>query len=121
MIVFKCLKCGEQLEAPPSLGGQVVTCPACGNVSEVPSHAHGPVSRARPAPRCTRLVYILLALFLGALGVHNFVAGYAGRGAAQLLITILLGWLILPLIAVVIWVIIEIVATTRDVNGVRMN
>lgn len=39
---------------------------------------------------------------------------------AQLLITLLVGWLILPLFAEWIWVIVEIVVTTHDAGGVRM-
>lgn len=36
-----------------------------------------------------RVAYILLAVFLGWLGIHNFYAGYNGRGLAQLLISVL--------------------------------
>lgn len=78
------------------------------------------VARIQKQARCQRVVYILLGLFLGALGVHNFVAGYHGRGLAQLLITLLTGWLLIPLLFVTIWVIIEIITTTRDADGVRM-
>jgi TM2 domain-containing membrane protein YozV len=126
MIVFQCLKCGEQLEAPPSMAGQAVTCPECGNVSHVPARgpagygAGGGGNGPGPQARCQRVVYILLGIFLGTLGIHNFVAGYTGRAVAQLLITLLIGWLILPLIAVWIWVIVEIVVTTHDADGVRM-
>lgn len=35
------------------------------------------------------LVGVLLALFLGVFGVHNFYLGHTGRGVAQLLITVL--------------------------------
>lgn len=35
------------------------------------------------------LVGILLALFVGTLGIHNFYLGHTGRGIAQLLITVL--------------------------------
>lgn len=31
----------------------------------------------------------LLAIFLGALGIHNFYLGHTGRGVAQLLISVL--------------------------------
>ena len=31
----------------------------------------------------------LLAIFLGAFGVHNFYLGYTGKAVAQLLITLL--------------------------------
>lgn len=66
----------------------------------------------------SRLIYILLALFLGCLGIHNFYAGYNGKGIAQLLITLLLGIFIIPILAVWIWVIVEMVIVTKDAQGV---
>ena len=36
----------------------------------------------------SRGVYIILGLFFGCLGIHNFYAGRNGVGVAQLLITI---------------------------------
>ena len=65
-----------------------------------------------------RLIYILLGIFLGGFGIHNFYAGYTGKGVAQLLITLLLGWLVIPLLAVFVWVLIEIITVTKDANGV---
>lgn len=53
------------------------------------------------------LIGVLLALFLGAFGVHNFYLGYTGRGVAQLLITVLtfgLGAIITG-----IWALIELI------------
>ena len=66
----------------------------------------------------SRLIYILLALFLGGFGVHNFYAGYTGKGVAQLLLTIPFGILIFPLLIVLIWVIVDIVTVTKDASGV---
>ena len=40
----------------------------------------------------SQLIYVLLALFLGAFGVHNFYAERWGRGLIQLLITLLTGF-----------------------------
>lgn len=68
-------------------------------------------------PAKSRVAYILLGLFLGCLGIHNFYAGYSGKGVAQLLITLLAGWLVLPVLAVSIWVIIEICTVTKDASG----
>jgi TM2 domain-containing membrane protein YozV len=34
-------------------------------------------------------IYVLLGIFFGIFGVHNFYAGYIGRGITKLLITIL--------------------------------
>lgn len=47
--------------------------------------------------------FILLGFFLGALGIHNFYAGYSGRGIAQLLTVLLLGWLIVPIFFIWVW------------------
>ncbi len=69
----------------------------------------------------SRIIYILLALFLGGLGIHNFYAGYIGRGVAQLLITLLLFWLIIPLLVVFVWVIVEMIVIDKDAKGVKFN
>ncbi len=69
-----------------------------------------------PAAPKSRLVYILLSLFVGGLGIHNFYAGYKGKGIAQLLITLLSFGLLG--IFVFIWVIIEICTVTQDAEGV---
>lgn len=122
MIVFRCPRCDEQLSVPESLAGQAVSCPTCENVATTPAPHPTPGSYARggPQPACSRLVYILLGLFLGGFGVHNFAAGYTGRGVAQLLITVLLFWLIVPLLVVAVWVIVELVTVTEDARGVAM-
>lgn len=63
-----------------------------------------------------KVAYILLGLFIGGLGIHNFYAGYVGRGVAQLLLTLLsCGTLF---IVVFIWNIIEICTVTTDAKGV---
>lgn len=67
-------------------------------------------------PAKSRVVYILLALFLGGLGIHNFYAGYTTKGVIQLLISLLsLGFLSL---IVWIWCIIEIITVKKDAKGV---
>ena len=67
----------------------------------------------------SRVAYILLGLFLGGLGIHNFYAGRPNRALGQLLTTLLAGWLIIPLFAVFIWCIVDICAITTDGDGVR--
>jgi TM2 domain-containing membrane protein YozV len=64
-----------------------------------------------------RIAYILLAVFIGHLGIHNFFAGYTSRGVIQLVITIVtcgIGG-----IATWIWAIIEACTVTKDANGVN--
>ena len=63
-----------------------------------------------------RVAYVLLAIFLGGLGIHNFFAGYTSRAVTQLLITILtcgIGGIVTS-----IWAIIEACTVTKDANGV---
>lgn len=70
----------------------------------------------------SRGIYILLALFLlGLFGAHNFYAGRYGVGTCQLLITLLTGWLFLPLVAVAVWVILECLIVTKDGSGHPMS
>jgi len=64
-----------------------------------------------------RIAYVLLAVFLGNLGIHNFYAGYTSRAVTQLLICLLtcgIGG-----IATWIWAIIEAVTVEQDAAGVR--
>ena len=68
----------------------------------------------------SRMTYILLAIFLGLLGMHNFYAGYIARGIGQFLMTLFLGWLVIPLIVEGVWIIIEICVVDTDADGIRM-
>lgn len=107
-----CSKCGT-----PN-GDNNFRCTGCGNVLQ---SAAPPPQPARPARSDkSRVAYVLLGLFLGLLGIHNFYAGHSGRGIAQLLIVLLTGWFVLPLIVVALWVLIEIIATNTDGAGLRM-
>ena len=70
----------------------------------------------------SRAGYVILGLFFGCLGVHNFYAGYAGRGIAQLLITIFTGWIFgIGVLVTFVWALIEIIAVNTDANGLRMS
>lgn len=66
--------------------------------------------------RVSRIGYILLGIFLGCFGVHNFYAGYKGRAITQLLITLLTLFIASPVIF--IWVIVEICTVNVDARGV---
>jgi uncharacterized protein DUF4339/TM2 domain-containing protein len=68
-------------------------------------------------PPKSRAAYVVLGLFVGTLGIHNFYAGYTSRGIAQLLITLLGFWLVVPLLAVMIWNIVEVITVDRDSSG----
>ena len=64
-----------------------------------------------------RVAYVLLAVFFGHLGIHNFFAGYNSRAVTQLLICLLtcgIGG-----IGTWVWAIIEACTVEQDANGVR--
>ena len=69
------------------------------------------------APPKSRLAYILLGIFIGHLGIHNFYAGRAGAAVAQLLLTLFLFWTIVVPLGIAIWVIIEICTVKTDGKG----
>jgi len=71
------------------------------------------------SPPKQMLVGILLALFVGTLGIHNFYLGHTGRGIAQLLITVLtLG---IGVLITAPWSLIELImmatGSLHDVDG----
>lgn len=79
------------------------------------------------------VVAVLLALFLGTLGIHNFYLGYTQKGVIQLVLTVVgwaTSWLLVGLVAVfavAVWVIVDIVqiATRQgqyvtDANGIPL-
>lgn len=62
-----------------------------------------------------RLTFILLGIYLGSLGVHNFYAGYTVKGVVQLLVTIL-SFGILGFVSALI-ALMEVYFVTCDASG----
>ena len=96
MSLVACPDCGKELSTEAS------ACPSCGR----------PVRSAK-----SRGVFIILGLLLGGLGLHNFYAGYYKKGAAQLIITLTLGWVVVGLVITGIWALVEICTVTQDARG----
>lgn len=65
----------------------------------------------------SRMIYILTALLLPGLGVHNFYAGYTRNGLIQLLCAFPGIFLIFPFLISVVWTWIEIFTITKDATG----
>lgn len=98
----KCPGCGASVQPPPVSQPMMPQAPI--------------VNRPAPVDQRNRIVYIVPGLLLGCLGIHDFYAGRNGRGAAQLLITVFLGW-IGGWIVTEIWALIDIVTVTTDGKG----
>ncbi len=90
---------------------------APGYASATPTYASAAPSYA--STHKSRTSYIVLGIFLGALGIHNFYAGYTGRAVGQLCLTVLtLGYLG---IVSWVWAIIEICTVEKDSTGLRFS
>lgn len=56
----------------------------------------------------SQLIALILAIVIGGLGIHRFYLGYTWQGIVQLLLA-LTSWLIIPGIALLVWVIFDII------------
>ena len=73
----------------------------------------------QPRPAKSGIIYIILAWFLGITGIHNFYAGYWGRGLAQLCLSLASPWfLFIPLLVVGVWVFGELLFENKGPHGV---
>ena len=88
----------------------VMTYPTFGGYVETPPVIHS------QTPRKSRVSFVLLAVFLGAFGGHNFYAGYVKKAVIQLCITLfscffgaVVSW---------IWAIVEACMVDRDSDGI---
>lgn len=77
-----------------------------------------PIVRSASGGTKTRALFVVLAVAMGPMGVHNFYAGYKKRGVSQLLISVFLGWMIFPMALVFFWVLVEIFTVEKDAAGV---
>jgi TM2 domain-containing membrane protein YozV len=102
--------------------------PPIAGTGVAPPPQAGPGPQAQPTPNSlahyylapqpkTRVIFVLLGIFLGALGVHNFYAGYVKKGTIQLCVTLLtcfyaglLSW---------VWAIIDICTVNQDSDGTQ--
>ena len=64
------------------------------------------------------VVYIVLAFFIGTLGIHNFYARYWKRGLVQLFLTMIAQFaLYIPLLFTALWAEMELLFVNRDAKG----
>lgn len=115
MALIACEECGKQIS------DKATACPHCGaptRVTDTQPMAASPVQQVQLVKSAkSRGIYIILALFFGFLGVHNFYAGRIGVGVAQLLTVLLLGWFVVGFVIVFFWILIELFTVTKDGAG----
>lgn len=112
------LKMQERMVRPAPAPQQAMALHSAHGGQAVPAAQGAPATAYHASPPLSRVAYVLLGLFLGCFGVHNFAAGYTGRGLTQLLITFTLGWLLgLGILITAIWAVIEVITVTRDPYG----
>ena len=95
---FRCVSCQAFLDGLPQ------DCPKCGRAINYPYSTK------------SRGTYIILGIFLGAVGVHNFYAGHYSRGAIQVVLAITVFGAILS----AAWAIVDVCAVDKDGNGLRL-
>ncbi len=131
---MKCSVCSSDLSTDAAF------CPKCGTavnrqtaaITNTQNYPQGQqinvvVNQTDNFPRKSRLAYIVIGLFFGALGIHNFYAGRPGSGIFQLLITLFFGWLniftfwLIPgIFPLFIWVVCELIFVSKDGFGRKM-
>jgi TM2 domain-containing membrane protein YozV len=93
----------------------VLSSPAGSSTASLPGYAQpAHVQGRQPKSRTT---YIVLGIFLGALGAHNFYSGYIGRAIGQLCLSVFT----LFYLAIIswIWAIVEICIVDKDSAGIQ--
>lgn len=119
MALIPCPECAREVS------DQAASCPGCG-VCIAAQQAHPEQVAVVRLPK-SRMAYILLAIFLGFLGLHNFYAGFTGRGLFQLLAVPIsalafgVSGAILAFVVVSVWILAELFVQSEDSDGVDFN
>lgn len=101
-----CANCGKEINA-----GAVI-CTTCGASVKT-------VASAQNGEQKSKLVAVLLAFFLGGIGIHDFYLGYTKYGVIKIVLTVCTG------IGGSIWALIDFIrlltgSLDKDANGVEL-
>jgi len=96
-----------------------VTAPASAPGQMFPAALHTQAAAASGRRQKQRTTYIVLGVFLGMFGAHNFYAGYTGKAVGQLCLSVLTVFYL----AIVswIWAIVEICIVDKDSTGIQFS
>jgi hypothetical protein len=119
-------------------GAPVAAAGAIQSMAVFPSPYGGPLGLSSPASGATasaaatayaqaaagvstksRTTYVVLGIFLGAFGAHNFYAGYTGRAVGQLCLSVLT--LFYLALASWVWAVVEICIVDKDSAGLKFS
>jgi|GEM_PF-1506762 TM2 domain-containing membrane protein YozV/DNA-directed RNA polymerase subunit RPC12/RpoP len=124
---YNCPNCQEAMLFDDQRENKPTLCPKC--ASEIKPEKNKPLDPfreyANAMPRI-RTVYVLLGLFLGYLGIHNFYGGYIIEGCLQILASLLLLFMpasdfkLLCLIVMAAWILGNIFFRKKDSRGLLM-
>jgi TM2 domain-containing membrane protein YozV len=93
-------------------GSQPVAAVAAAPGAGVMDYDQAPHAEAK-----NRMTFIVLGVLLGAVGAHNFYAGYRGKATAQLCISVFTLGLGSPMSW--IWAVIDVSTVDRDSQGIK--
>lgn len=100
----KCPMCAEVVKASAK------KCRFCGEILDIKMRVEAENLAAK-----SKIIFQILAFFLGGLGIHNFYIGRYAVGALQLCLTLFTGGI--GLFVVIPWVLVEIFVISKDSNG----
>jgi TM2 domain-containing protein/RING finger family protein len=102
--------------APPMVTSPLsaINAPVASTAGAVPSFS---LPLGDSAEGKNKMTFVMLGLFLGALGGHNFYAGYRGKAVLQLCMSVLTLGIGAPMAW--IWAVIEICIVNTDSKGVQ--
>ncbi|MBN2880411.1 MAG: TM2 domain-containing protein [Clostridia bacterium] len=86
-----CKNCGKEID------DNAQVCPECGVNQRSTGRSIQDASKSR-------LVVGLIGIFLGVLGIHNFILGYTNRGITQLVLTIVGAVLTCGIVTFIVWI-----------------
>jgi TM2 domain-containing membrane protein YozV len=68
----------------------------------------------------SQMLYILLGITFGFLGIHNLYVGRRGEGITQLILFLLFFWTIIIPVGLMVWSVVEVCTVKTDGKGILM-